>query len=67
MNLGYENSEVPVRVKLHCVEHADIDDQESALETLYLFNDYKPSYAEIRWRGAQGAWQLASVCVQGLG
>ena len=48
MNLGYENSEVPVRVKLHCVEHADIDDQESASDTLHLFNDYKPSYAEIR-------------------
>ena len=56
MTLGYENSEVPVRVKLHCVEHADIDDQESALETLYLFNDYKPSYAEIRW-----AWHAGGV------
>ena len=56
MNLGYENSEVPVRVKLHCLEHADIDDQESASDTLHLFNDYKPSYAEIRW-----AWRAGGV------
>ena len=35
--------------KTHCIEHADIDDQESSSDTLHVFNDYKPSYADIRF------------------
>ena len=66
MNMGYENSNIAVKVKVqflirllgkkildfktHCIEHADIDDQESSSDTLHVFNDYKPSYAEIRFR-----------------
>jgi len=48
MNVGYENSNIPVRAKVHCIEPADIDDQASSSDTLHVFNDYKPSYAEIR-------------------
>ena len=48
MNMGYENSNIAVRAKVHCIEHADIDDQKSSSDTLRVFNDYKPSYAEIR-------------------
>ena len=48
MNLGYENSNIAVRAKVHCIEHAMIDDQESSSDTLHVFNKYKPSYEEIR-------------------
>jgi len=56
MNVGYENSNIPVRAKVHCIEPADIDDQASSSDTLHVFNDYKPSYAEIR--GSADAAQL---------
>ena len=49
MNLGYENSNIPVRVKTHCIEHALMDDLSESSDTLHAFNVYKPSYAEIRF------------------
>jgi len=48
MNLGYENSNIPVRAKLHCVEAADLHDLDESRDMLHAFNDYKPSYSEIR-------------------
>jgi len=56
MNLGYENSNIPVRVKSHCIEHALLDDLSESSDTLHAFNVYKPSYAEIR--GSADAAQL---------
>jgi len=56
MNMGYENSNIALKVKNHCIEHADIDDQESSSDTLHVFNKYKPSYADIR--GSADAAQL---------
>ena len=35
-------------LQVHCIEPADIDDQKSSSDTLHVFNDYKPSYADIR-------------------
>ena len=49
MNLGYENSNIPVRVKTHCIEHALMDDLSESSDTLHAFNVYKPSYVEIRF------------------
>ena len=48
MNFGYENSDIPVRVKLHCVEAADLDDEDESSDMLHKFDAYKPSNNEIR-------------------
>ena len=44
MNFGYENSDIPVRLKLHCVEAADLDDEDESSDMLHKFNAYKPLY-----------------------
>ena len=48
MNLGYENSDIPVRVKLHCIEATDLDDEAESSDMLHVFNKLKPSYSDIR-------------------
>ena len=49
MNFGYENSDIPEKVKLHCVEAADLDDEDESSDMLHKLNAYKPSYGEIRY------------------
>ena len=48
MNLGYENSDIPVRVRLHCIEATDLDDEAESSYMLHVFNKLKPSYSDIR-------------------
>merc|ERR1712142_92920 len=59
MNLGYENSDIPVRVKLHCVEATDLMDEDESSDMLHVFNKYKPSYSAIR-ESADAAQLLAN-------
>merc|ERR1712179_178512 len=59
MNLGYENSDIPVRVKLHCIESTDLEDEAESSDMLHVFNKFKPSYSDIR-ESADAAQLLAN-------
>ena len=48
MNLGYENSDIPIRARLHCVEAAALDDLSESSDMLHAFDSYKPSPSAIR-------------------
>ena len=46
-NQGYANSNVPVRIKKHCIERAGIDDMGSAKELFRAFKRMKPTIDEL--------------------
>jgi len=50
MNRGYEDSEIPVRVKLHCIRNSTISEhpEMSSSDMLHMFRDYMDSYDQIR-------------------
>jgi len=50
MNRGYEDSEIPVRVKLHCIRNSTISEnpEMSSSDMLHMFRDYMDSYDQLR-------------------
>jgi len=50
MNKGYEDSDIPVRVELHCIRPSTISESPamSSSDMLHMFSDYMGSYGEIR-------------------
>ena len=47
-NQGYINSQVPVRVALHCTEAAKLRDRDNSLKMLYKFEEYKDTVENLR-------------------
>ena len=48
INQGYINSEIPVRVKLHCIEAANVNEVRDGYDMLTNFRNLKSSVAETR-------------------
>jgi hypothetical protein len=48
INEGYTNSDIPIRVKLACIEAADLNDKSEGNKMLTAFKNYKSSVAELR-------------------
>ena len=48
MNQGYINSNIPIRVALHCIEAANLQDIINADRMLHKFDGYKGSPANLR-------------------
>ena len=48
INQGYINSEIPVRVKLHCIEAANVNEVKDGSDMLDNFRNLKSSVAETR-------------------
>ena len=48
MNQGYMNSKLPIRVALHCIEAADLQDTKDGGTMLRKFDTYKDSRAVLR-------------------
>merc|ERR1719481_36439 len=64
-NQGYINSNIPLRVKAHCIEEADLHDQQSGGDMLGKFKYYKGGYKGDLLNSADAAALLVedfSVC-----
>ena len=48
VNQGYINSKLPIRMALHCIEAADMDDIEDGGDMLRAFHGHKGSTANLR-------------------
>ena len=44
MNIGYEDSKAGVRVRLHCTEHADLQDEAESRDMLHVFNQARTQH-----------------------
>ena len=47
-NQGYINSKIPMRVKIHCIEKATINDPKNNEKGLEMFSTMKKSIEELR-------------------
>lgn len=66
-NQGYINSLIPVRIKIHCIEPAELDDLNGGSEMLSAFRSYKGTVEELRGGADAAALILGSFAYCGIG
>ena len=65
-NQGYKESDVPVRVKVHCIEAATINDTSSPSTMLSNFQGMKSSLAELKNSADAAALLVANFAACGI-
>jgi len=66
-NQGYINSLIPVRIKIHCIEPAELDDMNGGSAMLTAFQTYKGTVAELRGGADAAALILGDFAYCGIG
>lgn len=66
-NQGYINSLIPVRIKIHCIEAAELDDNNDGSAMLTSFRNYKGNVEALRGGADAAALLLGDFAYCGIG